>query len=112
MTIHGAVASLAYGNDARTQAVLADWRTAPIDERLRAMLGFLEKLTFTPEAMTANDAQELKQMGLSDEAVEDAIHVNALFSIYVRLADAFSFHQPDSVGYAQGAKRLLKRGYK
>jgi hypothetical protein len=38
--------------------------------------------------------------------------VCTLFSIYVRMADAFNFHLPDAVGYAQGAKRLLKRGYK
>jgi len=30
-------------------AVLEDWRTAAIPERLRAVLGFLEKLTLHPQ---------------------------------------------------------------
>ena len=32
----------------RWEAVERDWRTAPVDERLRATLGFLEKLTLRP----------------------------------------------------------------
>jgi alkylhydroperoxidase family enzyme len=30
------------------KAILEDWRTAPVNERMRAMLGFLEKVTLTP----------------------------------------------------------------
>ena len=43
-------------------AALADWRTAPIDGRLRAALGFLEKLTLTPEAITAADAAAARRV--------------------------------------------------
>jgi len=46
---HGAVASLALKqekkDDTLVEAVLRDWRTAPLDPKLRATLGFLEKLT-------------------------------------------------------------------
>jgi hypothetical protein len=31
--------------------VLDDWRTAAINEKLRAMLGFLEKLTLSPNSV-------------------------------------------------------------
>ena len=34
--------------------VLEDYRTAPIDERLRAMLGLLETFTLHPERLTAS----------------------------------------------------------
>jgi uncharacterized peroxidase-related enzyme len=91
--------------------VLDDWRTAPIDERTRAMLGFLEKLTMSPDAVTGKDVAPLRVLGLSDAAIEDAIHVCTLFNVYVRLADAFEFHIPDEFGFEQGATSLLKRGY-
>ena len=93
------------------QATLADWRTAPIDDRLRAMLGFIEKLTLTPEALTAQDARTLRSIGVSASAIEDAIHVCALFSVYDRLADSLEFDIPDEKGFAQSASMLLKRGY-
>lgn len=92
-------------------AVLEDWRTAPVEPRLRAMLGFLEKLTLSPEAMTAADAAALRAAGLSDAAIEDAIHACALFNIYDRLADSFEFDIPDRVAFARSASMLLTRGY-
>ena len=75
------------------------------------MLGFIEKLTLAPESLTAADARQLLAIGISDAAVEDAIHVCTLFSVYDRLADSFGFDIPDEKGFAQSATMLLKRGY-
>jgi hypothetical protein len=36
-----------------TQAVYRDWRTAPVGEKLRAALGFIEKLTLRPTSSRA-----------------------------------------------------------
>lgn len=91
--------------------MLADWRAAPIDERTRAMLGFIEKLTLAPESVGAADVAPLRQAGLSDAAIEDAIHVCTLFNVYDRLADAFEFDIPEQAGFEQGATTLLRRGY-
>lgn len=92
-------------------AALADWRTAPLDDRLRAMLGFLETLTLSPAALTPAHVAPLRAAGLSDAAIEDAIHVCTLFSVYDRLADAFKFDIPDAAGFEQSATMLLRRGY-
>lgn len=93
------------------QAVLDDWRTAPVDDRLRAALGFIEKLTLTPGEVTSADVEVLRGVGLSDAAIEDAAHVCALFNIYDRLADSLDFHVPGPRGFARSAKMLLRRGY-
>jgi len=92
-------------------AALADWRTAPLDARVNAMLGFLEKMTLAPESLSAADVKPLRGAGLSDAAIEDAIHVCALFNVYDRLADSFKFEIPDDAGFAVSATMLLKRGY-
>src|SRR2546422_7850830 len=51
-TLFRSVASLALKqekkDDTLVEAVLRDWRTAPLDPKLRATLGFLEKLTLAP----------------------------------------------------------------
>jgi alkylhydroperoxidase family enzyme len=67
--------------------VQRDWRTAPVTPKLRATLGFLEKLTLQPEDVAREDADAVRAAGVSDEALIDAIHVCALFSMIVRLAD-------------------------
>lgn len=92
-------------------AVLENRRTAPIEERLRAMLGFLEKLTLDPRSVSALDVEPLRAVGLSDEAIEEAVHVCALFNMYDRIADALGFEVPDAEAFEFGAVMLLKRGY-
>lgn len=94
------------------QRVLEDWKTAPIDGRLRAALGFIEKLTLDPAAVTAADVVPLRAAGLSDAAIEDAIHASVLFNIYDRMADTLNFDIPEPAGFAQGARMLLQRGYR
>ncbi|HEY7684474.1 MAG TPA: hypothetical protein VH833_00080 [Gemmatimonadales bacterium] len=91
--------------------MLADWRTAPLDTRLRATLGFLEKLTLAPADVRPADVEPLRAAGVSDQGVEDAIQVCVLFNIYDRLADSLSFHLPGPEGYAASGRALMKRGY-
>ena len=94
------------------EAVLADWRTAPVDPKVRATLGFLEKLTLAPAEVRPANVQALRAAGVSDAAIEDAIHVCVLFNIYDRLADSLSFHLPAPDGYAASGRSLLRRGYR
>ena len=94
------------------RAALDDWRTAPLDPGLRATLHFLEKLTLTPADVGPADVDPLRAAGVSDEAIEDAIHVCALFNIYDRLADTFAFAVPGPEVFRRQAAMLLKRGYR
>jgi len=91
--------------------VLADWRSAPVDPKVRATLGFLEKLTLAPADVRPADLEPLRAAGVSDEGVEDAIQVCVLFNIYDRLADSLSFYLPGPDGYAASGRSLLRRGY-
>lgn len=93
------------------QAALADWRTAPLDLKVKAALAFLEKLTLRPAEVGPADVAPLRAAGLTDEAIEDAIQVCVLFNIYDRLADAMGWHLPGPDGYAASGRSLMKRGY-
>jgi alkylhydroperoxidase family enzyme len=103
---------MALGDGDLVQAVLDDWRTAPISEPLRATLGFLKKLTLAPAELTPADADAVRDLGVSDAALADAIYVCTLFCIIDRMADTLNFYLPDQKGYNQDAASLLKRGYK
>ena len=91
--------------------MLDDWRSAPIDAKLRAQLEFLEKLTLRPDDVRPPDVEPLRAAGLSDEAIEDAINVCALFNIYDRMADSLGWYLPEPAGYAASAQNLMRRGY-
>ena len=94
------------------KAVLADYRTAPIDEKLRAMLGFLETFTQQPDALTAADVRAVLATGVSREAMRDAMYVAFLFNTYDRLADTLGWELPEDRYYPKAGKFLLKQGYK
>jgi uncharacterized peroxidase-related enzyme len=109
---HEAVASKAFPGDVLVSAVLDDWRAAPIEEKLRAMLAFLEKLTLRPDDVTPDDIKPLRAAGLSNDAIEDAIHVCALLNVINRIADSLGFEVSSAEGFARSAQMLLKRGYR
>ncbi len=91
--------------------MLTDWRTAPIDERLRAMLGFLAKMTLEPERIRADDVRTLRAAGLTRTAIREACYVAYLFNVYDRLADSFGFRLHPEGEYRGMARTLLGRGY-
>jgi alkylhydroperoxidase family enzyme len=91
--------------------VLDDWRTAPIDEKLRATLCFLERVTLSPEDVDAADAALPRQAGVSDAALRDAVYVCALFNLIDRVSDALDYAIPSPEGFRKIAKLLLARGY-
>jgi alkylhydroperoxidase family enzyme len=74
-------------------------------------LSLVEKLTLTPHQVESGDIDALRADGLSDEAIEDAIHVTVLFNIMDRIADSLGFEIPSAEGFARVADVLLKRGY-
>jgi alkylhydroperoxidase family enzyme len=91
--------------------VKRDWRTAPVPETVRATLGFLEKLTLNPEEVTRADADAVRAAGVGDEALVDAIHVCALFSMIVRLADSLGWDVPPFEAFLERADAMLAGGY-
>jgi alkylhydroperoxidase family enzyme len=91
--------------------VRRDWRTAPVGEPLRVTLGFLEKLTLQPDALTAQDAEAVLAAGVREDALVDAIHVAALFNMIVRLADSFGWHVPLDREFAARAEASLGSSY-
>ena len=94
------------------EAVLEDFESAPIDKKMKEMLRFLEKMTLRPEELSTEDAQSLREAGLSDAAIEDAIGVAFSFNLIDRLADSFAFEVPPADFFAKNAPMMSKRGYK
>jgi len=91
--------------------VLADLATAPIDDKLRATLGFLRKVTRDHVALVRDDVAQLLALGITRDQVRDALAVAFCFNVITRLADTFSFEISSPKGFEVSAKMLLSRGY-
>jgi alkylhydroperoxidase family enzyme len=93
------------------QAVVADWRSAPLRPELRATLVFLERLVLRPDELTRADAEAAYAAGVSEPALRDAATVAALFSMIVRLADSLGWNVPSPERLQQRARAMLEGGY-
>jgi len=93
-------------------AVVDDYRTAAIDEKLRAMLALLETFTLRPDELTVADIRAVLATGVSREAIRDAFYVAFLFNTYDRLADTLGWELPEDRYYPKAGKFLLKQGYR
>lgn len=107
---HGAIAVRGIDR-AVVDAVLSDYTTAPVSERLRAALAFLEKLTRDPDALIAEDARAAHARGVSADDLRDAAAVASLFAIVTRYANALGFAIPSAEEFDKAAGMLLRRGY-
>ncbi|MGN8027730.1 carboxymuconolactone decarboxylase family protein [Microbacterium sp. 22242] len=92
-------------------AVLADYRTAPIAEPLRAALAFLETMTKDPDSLSAVDARAAFDAGVTRSQLEDAAAVGAVFAVITRNANALDFEIPTPEEFDRAAGMLLRRGY-
>jgi alkylhydroperoxidase family enzyme len=91
--------------------VLADWRTAPVEPKVRTALAMLEVMTLRPDELGAADVTPMLEAGVSEAGVVDAMYVGFLFNTIDRIADSLGFLTVTEEGYGKSADRLLKHGY-
>jgi len=99
------------GDRALVDAVLEDYRTAPLDHRDRALFAFIDKMNTQSNRIRADDIETLKAAGWSEEAIYDAITVCALFRFYNAWIDATGVHDLPAAAYAMSGKRMAEQGY-
>ena len=91
--------------------MLADYRTAPIDDRQKALFAFVEKMNEQSNQIRVDDIDRLKAAGWSEEAIYDAITVCALFRFYNAWIDATGVHDLPAAAYEMSGKRMAAEGY-
>lgn len=93
-------------------AAFANPQTSPLRKEVNATLVFLEKIVLHHEALQEADLLPLKELGLSDEAIEEGIQVCSVFNTVNRIADALEFRIPPDKVFTKHAPIMYKRGYK
>lgn len=118
---HRNACGFCYGAHRWTLAAMGyDWATIEslndgeagelLDDRLRAMLGFAEKLTDGRGGVGQSDIDLLLAAGWSEQAVEDAVNVISLFNYVNRLVSGLGIEATDDYFRLIG-KTLASKGY-
>src|SRR5215213_344466 len=83
---HGAIARIRTRDPNLADLVAVDWRKAPLDPRMHAVLDVAVRLATDPAAVTAADLDRLREHGLTDDDVWDVGAITAFFALSNRLA--------------------------
>jgi alkylhydroperoxidase family enzyme len=93
------------------EAVLEDFRTAPISSREKAMFAFLERMNRESSTLQREDVEAVAAAGWTEEAIYDAITVCALFNFYNKWIDATGVSDMPAEAYDMSGQRLATLGY-
>ena len=97
---HGAAVRALSGDPALGEAMVMNWRAAPLEPRQLAMLGFAEKVTLASAQITEADREGLRAEGFSDRDIWDIAAVAGFFAMSNRIASATGM-QPNAAYHAQ-----------
>lgn len=98
---HGAILRIRARDSEIADRIAANWRTAPVTERQRAMLGFAVKLARVPEQIAPGDFDALHEAGFTDDDIWDIGAITALFALSNRIAHLADL-QPNPEFFAMG----------
>ena len=97
---HGAAVRQLSGDPALGEAMVMNWRAAPLDARQAAMLGFAEKVTKASSEIVETDREALRDAGFSERDIWDIANVAGFFNMTNRVASATGM-QPNPEYHAQ-----------
>jgi len=96
---HGAAVRELSGTPELGEALVMNWRVAPLAPRQRAMLEFAEKLTLASARVEEADRQALREAGFTDRDIWDIAAVAGFFNMTNRVASATAMEpNPDYHG--------------
>jgi uncharacterized peroxidase-related enzyme len=112
--VHIAHSEVAYAwgiSQGLVEQLLEDLERAPVDDRLKVLLGFVRKLMTSPNAMAQADLDAVIQAGWSEQALHDAIAVTARGAFMHRLIAAYGFKPLSREAAAKKAQKRKELGY-
>ncbi|MBI4548577.1 MAG: peroxidase-related enzyme [Ignavibacteriae bacterium] len=110
---HSAAAKyLLDGNKALVEAVKNNVGTAPVSEKLKALLRIAGKVQMDGRTVTETDVQQARALGATDQELHDTVLIAAAFCMYNRYVDGLATWTPrEEAVYDSIGKRLAREGY-
>lgn len=110
---HGAVADFHLQQPGFARALWSDIEKAPVSERLKAQLKIAAKVQKSGGAVTSEDVDQAKKLGVSDQDIHDTVLIAAAFCMFNRYVDGLATVAPPrgDKGYEMMGARLAQNGY-
>jgi len=109
---HAAAATCHLGDGAVVEQVKADFMTAPVSPKLKALLAIAGKVRQDGKLVTRGDVEAARKQGATDVEIHDTVLIAAAFSMFNRYVDGLGTWQPrDEAMYARMGKHLADEGY-
>ena len=100
------------GDYSVVDAVKADYLTAPISAKLRALLTIAGKVQIGGRRVTDADVAAARAEGATDTEIHDAVLIAAAFSMFNRYVDGLATFTPmDDAAYDPMGQRMAREGY-
>jgi uncharacterized peroxidase-related enzyme len=112
-TSHGAIAAYHLGGDQGTVgAVKKDFETAPISNKLKALLAIAGEVQKSGKQVASEDIEKARQQGATDQEIHDTVLIAAAFCMYNRYVDGLGTWAPqDLESYHRRAAAVAVQGY-
>ena len=111
-TAHTAAADVLLGDTNTASKVKHDISTAPVSDKMKALLTIASMVRESGKSVTAEAIQKAKDEGVTDMEIHDTVLIAALFCLYNRYVDGLATALPaDSAYYNVLADRLVNHGY-
>lgn len=111
-TAHTAAADLLLGEHETAKAVKADVDTAPVSDKMKALLRIAAKVQESGRMVTDEDVTDARTYGATDREIHDTVLIAALFALYNRYVDGLAAWTPDDPAFYETlAGRIVHRGY-
>jgi uncharacterized peroxidase-related enzyme len=109
---HSAFASAYLGDADIVEKVKANPETAPISQKLKALLRIAGKVQADARTVDKGDIEHAKSAGATEVEIHDTVLIAAAFSMYNRYVDGLASWTPDDPAIYEGnAKRIVSHGY-
>jgi uncharacterized peroxidase-related enzyme len=108
---HAAAAAELLGNEDLVWSVLNDLEASPLDEKDKAMLRFVTKITCELPAVTVGDVEQVRGAGWDDESIYYSITTCTLFNFYNRWIAATGVAEMSEEAHRLQGQYLARQGY-
>jgi uncharacterized peroxidase-related enzyme len=112
MTAHTAAADILLGDDETCKKVIEDFETAPVTEKIKALLNIASLVQAGGKQVTTAAVDRAKNAGATDIEIHDTVLIAAMFCLYNKYVDGLASVTPsDPEFYQKIARRIVDNGY-
>ena len=109
---HAAIAACHLQDDALVDAAVADPESAPLSDKMKALLALAERVQQGGRSVTDADIARARTHGATDIEIHDTVLIAAAFCMFNRYVDGLGARTPaDPAAYRDRAAATARDGY-